>query len=211
MFSWLMAKFYDAIMSDAEEKCLHDWRASLLQELSGDVLEIGCGTGANLPFYPSTVQHLVLVEPDKNMRQKLTQKISDYPNLHITQLDYRGDVIPMPDKCFDAVVSTLVLCTVKDPHKILAEIYRILKPQAKLVFIEHVAAVNNPARLKWQKRLNPFWKIISCGCHLTRSTEKNLVDAGFQIEAITRESMRGVPPIVRPSIRGIAIKKDRTA
>lgn len=206
MFCWLQAKFYDKIMADAEEKCLRDWRTSLLQDLSGQVLELGCGTGANLAFYPATVKHLVLAEPDGHMRQKLAVKLSQYQHLRVTVLDYNGEFIPIPNDSFDAVVSTLVLCTVKNPQLILSEIYRVLKPQAKLVFIEHVAAVNNTTRFKWQRRLEPFWKIISCGCHLTRSTEQNIVQAGFKLQEITRQSMRGVPPIVRPSIRGKAVK-----
>ena len=75
-----------------------------------------------------------------------------------------------------------------------------------MIFIEHVAAINNPQRFKWQKRLEPFWKMVSCGCHLTRSTEQNIIQADFKFQEITRQSMRGVPPIVRPSIRGIATK-----
>jgi ubiquinone/menaquinone biosynthesis C-methylase UbiE len=125
--------------------------------------------------------------------------------LHVRILDYNGEIISLPDNSLDAVVSTLVLCTVKDPKRILSEIHRILKPQAKLIFIEHVAALSNPSRLKWQKCLEPFWKIINCGCHLTRTTEQFIVESGFTFQDITRQSMRGVPPIVRPTIRGIAI------
>jgi ubiquinone/menaquinone biosynthesis C-methylase UbiE len=206
MFSWMMAKFYDRIMADAEDRCLRDWRAALLQDLSGKVLELGCGTGANLEFYPTTVKQLALAEPDRNMRQKLTKKLPQYQYLEAIVLDYSGEYIPIPDNSVDAVVCTLVLCTVKNPQQILSEIYRILKPRGRLVFIEHVAAVNNPKRLKWQTRIEPIWKIIGCGCHLTRPTEQNLIQAGFTIQNITNESMRGVPPIVRPSIRGTAIK-----
>lgn len=194
-------------MANAEERILRDWRCSLLQGLSGEVFELGCGTGANLPFYSAKVKHLVLAEPDKHMRQMLSEKLPKYPNLRTSILDYNGEIIPFPDNSVDVVVSTLVLCTVRDPKQILSEIYRILKPQGKLVFIEHVAAENNADRLKWQRRLEPFWKIIACGCHLTRNTEKYIIQAGFQIQEITRQSMRGVPAIVRPSIRGYAVKK----
>lgn len=206
MFSWLQAKLYDKMMADAEERCLRSWRASLLRDLSGEVLELGCGTGANLEFYPATITRLVLIEPNENMRQKLAIKLSQYQDLPVKVLESSGDRIPVADDSFDAVVSTLVLCSVKNPQQTLSEIYRILKPQAKLIFIEHVAAINNPVRLKWQKRLEPFWKIINCGCHLTRYTEKNIIQAGFKIQEITPQSMRGVPPIVRPSIRGQAVK-----
>src|ERR1700733_15301846 len=146
MFSRLMAKFYDRMMADAEEKCLQDWRKSLLENLSGKVLELGCGTGANLEFYPTTVKHLVFAEPCRYMQEQLQTKLLQYKHLDVSILDYDGKTIPLPNDTFDAVVSTLVLCSVSNPQQTLAEIYRVLKPKAKLVFIEHVAAVNNPRR-----------------------------------------------------------------
>ena len=206
MIAWLFAKFYDPLMRDAEDRCLRDWRQSLLKNLSGTVLELGCGTGANLEFYPATVKSLQLIEPNRTMRQMLDKTLLRYPHLQVTTLDCSGELLPFPDHHFDSVVSTLVLCSVKNPQQMLSETYRVLKPNGKLIFIEHVAATENLNRLKWQKRLQPFWKIINCGCHLTRSTERNMIEAGFKIEEITRQSMRGVPPIVRPSIRGNAIK-----
>ena len=126
MFAWLLAKFYDKIMADAEEKNLRNWRASLLQDLSGRVLELGCGTGANLAFYPTTVKELVLAEPDRHMRQQLALKLSQAKHLQTTILEYNGESISLPDNSFDAIVSTLVLCSVKNPQQILSEIYRVL-------------------------------------------------------------------------------------
>lgn len=206
MFSWLMAKFYDKILADAEEKCLREWRSLLLKDLSGEVLELGCGTGANLEFYPPNIKNLVLAEPDQNMQIQLSKKLLQFPNLKTKVLDYNGETFDLPDNSLDAVISTLVLCTVKNPKKILSEIHRVLKPEGKLIFIEHVIAKNNPSRLKWQQRLEPIWKIVACGCHLTRDTESEIELAGFKYVEITRQSMRGVPPIVRPSIHGVAVK-----
>ncbi len=210
MLSWLFAKYYDRIMADAEQKGLQEWRQSLLKDLSGEVLELGCGTGSNFAFYPPSVKHLTLAEPSLYMQQQLKMKLLQYKHLNVTILDYDGNTIPAPNNHFDAVVCTLVLCSVNKPMDTLAEIYRILKPQAKLIFIEHVAAANNSNRLNWQKRLAPIWKIIGCGCHLTRQTEQLIRQAGFDMQEITRESMRGVPPIVRPSIRGIAVKQNKS-
>jgi ubiquinone/menaquinone biosynthesis C-methylase UbiE len=206
MISWLFAKFYDQLMMDAEERCLREWRQSLLKNLSGTVLELGCGTGANLEFYPEAVKDLQLIEPNHTMRQNLDKKLLQYPRLQVKTLDFKGELLPFPANHFDSVVSTLVLCSVKNPRQMLSETYRVLKPNGKLIFIEHVAATENLSRLKWQKRLEPFWKILNCGCHLTRPTERSITEAGFKIEAIAHQSMRGVPPIVRPSIRGYAIK-----
>jgi ubiquinone/menaquinone biosynthesis C-methylase UbiE len=187
---------------------LRDWRSALLQDVQGEVLELGCGTGANLPFLSQKVSHLAIAEPNKYMRQKFAAKQAQFPQLNVTLLDYNGEMIPLPNESVDAVVSTLVLCTVDDSKKTLNEIYRILKPQAKLYFIEHVAALNNPGRLKWQNFFEPVWHVLGCGCHLTRQTEQSIIQAGFIIQGIKRESMRGVPPIVRPSIRGVAVKSN---
>lgn len=211
IFSWLMAQIYDRSMQDAETKCLHDWRLSLLGNLSGKVLEIGCGTGLNLEYYPDTVTQLTLLEPDANMRKKLHEKINvrKNSNIKIEILDYAAESISLPNDSYDAVVSTLVLCSVKNQNKVLTEVHRILHPGGKFVFIEHIAATNKPDRLKWQRRLEPLWKIIACNCHLTRPTEKAITQAGFSFDEITHQSMRGVPAIARPSIKGIAVKNTR--
>lgn len=206
MCQWLMAKVYDKIMQDAEDKGLRDWRQQLLQNISGDVLELGCGTGANLEFYPETVKRLVLIEPNVHMRKKLQAKISSTKQTNIELLNDKAESISLPDASLDAVVCTLVLCSVKHLDKTLSEIYRVLRPQGKFFFIEHVAATNNIKRYKWQRRLAFLWKFIAAGCHITRRTEDAITQAGFKIVEIDRQSMRGVPAIVRPSIRGIAVK-----
>jgi ubiquinone/menaquinone biosynthesis C-methylase UbiE len=205
MFSWLFAKIYDRMMLDAEEKCLNEWRADLLRDLKGNVLELGCGTGANLGYYPTDVKHLALAEPNEHMVHELHKKLIQFPKLKTDVLNYDGNKIPLAEKSIDAVVLTLVLCSVENPQNMLSEIHRVLKPQGKLYFIEHVAAFDNPVRLKWQKRFEPLWKVLACGCHLTRSTEATIENSGFKIEKILRESLRGVPKLVRPSIRGVAL------
>ena len=205
-FSWLMASIYDNVMQKAEERCLHEWRMELLSPLSGDVLEIGCGTGINFDYYPHTLHRLTLLEPDANMRKKLDEKISAKKRTNIELLDACAEKIPAADASYDVVVSTLVLCSVENPDKVLSEIHRVLRSQGKLVFIEHVAAMNNPHRLRWQNRLEPIWKKVACGCHLTRNTETTIIRAGFAFDNISHQSIRGVPAIVRPSIKGIASK-----
>lgn len=206
MCQWLMAKVYDNIMQDAEAKGLRNWRQQLLQTISGDVLELGSGTGANLEFYPDTVKRIVIIEPSVHMRKKLQAKISGIKYANIELLNDTAESISLPDASFDAVVCTLVLCSVKHLEKTLSEIHRVLRPQGKLFFIEHVAATHNIKRYKWQLRLAFLWKFIAAGCHITRRTEDAIAQAGFKIVEIERQSMRGVPKIVRPSIRGVAIK-----
>ena len=200
--SWLMAAIYDGMMRASEEACLGAWRTELLRELSGSVLEIGAGTGATLGLYPKAVTRLVMCEPDPHMRRKLQSKAGkvEVASFSIEELPFENE--------FDAVVCSLVLCSVKDQKEALARIRRVLKPGGRLVFLEHVAADGKPNRLKWQGRIEPVWKHLMGNCHLTRRTEAAIQAAGFRIERIQRESMRKALPVCRPSIRGIARRTD---
>jgi ubiquinone/menaquinone biosynthesis C-methylase UbiE len=203
---WWVAGLYDRSMRQSEEACLDFWRTELLRELSGEVLEIGAGTGASLPRYPKAVTRLVLCEPDKHMRRKLQARVESLGLRHANVLDASLDDLPVAPKSFDAVVCSLVLCSVSDQHRALSAIMRVLKPHGRLVFLEHVAADNNPRRLRWQRHLEPIWKRFMGNCHLARRTESAILGAGFEIEWIKRESIRKALPIVRPSIRGVAQK-----
>jgi ubiquinone/menaquinone biosynthesis C-methylase UbiE len=202
-----MAQIYDKLMQKGESRCLHDWRAQLLKQVQGSVLEIGAGTGMNLDYYPHSANPIYLLEPDPSMQAKLQNKISKKSDTPIKIISSNAESIPLPNASCDYVISTLVLCSVNNPQSVLSEIHRVLKPDGKFIFIEHVAAQNNPARLKWQQRLEPFWKIIACNCHLTRNTEQEILHAGFKFINIERQSMRGVPAIVRPSIKGVATRQ----
>jgi ubiquinone/menaquinone biosynthesis C-methylase UbiE len=204
--SWLMAAVYDRFMRGSEEACLAQWRAELLRDVSGAVLEVGAGTGVTLPHYPNSVTRLVLSEPDAHMRRKLEKKVnaSALRNVEISVAPL--DSLPFRPGEFDAVVCSLVLCSVPEQPAALAAIARVLKPGGRLVFLEHVAADGRPGRLKWQRRIEPVWKHLAGNCHLTRRTEAAIAAAGFEIERIQRESIRKALPIVRPSIRGIARK-----
>ena len=201
-----MASIYDSFTRASEEACLRSWRAALLKDLAGQVLEIGAGTGANLPHFPQAVTRLVLSEPDPHMRRKLQERCIalGLPRAEVSEASIAA--LPMTDASLDAVVCSLVLCSVPDQKAALAEIARVLRPGGRLVFMEHVAADGRPGRLKWQGRIEPVWKRLMGNCHLTRRTEAAILAAGFEIETIERESIRKALPIVRPSIRGVARK-----
>jgi ubiquinone/menaquinone biosynthesis C-methylase UbiE len=201
--SWLMAAVYDRFMKVSEEACLGKWRAELLADLSGEVLEVGAGTGSTLSLYPKAVTRLVLAEPDPHMRRRLREKPRP---AGVEVSDASLEKLAFDDRSFDAVVCSLVLCSVRDQKAALAEIARVLRPGGRLVFLEHVAADGKPDRLKWQGRIEPVWKHLMGNCHLTRRTEAAIAAAGLQIERIQRESIRKALPIVRPSIRGSARK-----
>ncbi len=202
--SFLTAYFYDKIMADTEQACLQQWRKELLQNVSGEVLEIGSGTGANLKFYPKQNIQLTLSEPDKNMRKQLTSKVASFELNCIS--DGSAEDIPSKDGTFDYVVASLVCCSVKNLDAALIEIQRVLKTGGSLIFMEHVAAATGTKRRWWQNFFNPVWKKLAGNCHLNRETEAAILAAGFEMKAITRESMRKAMPLVRPTIRGHAIK-----
>jgi ubiquinone/menaquinone biosynthesis C-methylase UbiE len=184
---------------------LQAWRRELLAPLSGDVLEVGAGTGANLEHYGQDVQRLVLCEPDASMRTKLSERTAR-TNRPTEVVDSPAQALRVPDATFDAVVSTLVLCSVPRQDEALSELRRVLKPGGTLVFLEHVLAVDNPPRMRWQQRLEPLWTRVIPHCHITRDTERAIWDAGFRIETCARESMRKAIPLARPTIRGLATK-----
>lgn len=202
----LIAAIYDRLTEASEEACLRQWRAELLRDLTGQVLEVGTGTGRNIPFYPSGLERLVLTEPDQHMRRRLSEKIRTQAPARAELLDASLEALPFPAQSFDAVVATLVLCSVPHPEKALTEIHRVLKPGGQYVFLEHVAAEDRPRRLRWQHRVEPFWKRIAGGCHLTRRTADAIAAAGFRVADLRRESMRKAWPLVRPTIRGTAQK-----
>ena len=202
--SWLFSTIYDPFMRRTERACLDEWRADLLAGAAGEVLEIGAGTGANVPFYGKDATRLVFTEPDAHMRKRLSRRVA---TLHVQRAEVSaGEVghLPFDAASFDTVVSTLVLCSVPDLAQSLADVRRVLRPGGRLIFLEHVAADDQPDRLAWQQRLEPAWLLVSGNCHLTRRTGQAIRDAGFEIEREARESMRKALPFVRPSVRGVA-------
>lgn len=203
--SLLTATFYNKMMLNIEQRCLRSWRTSLLADIRGEALEIGAGTGLSLSCYPETVRHLTLSEPDQHMRSQL-HKAAQQQAIPTTIIDARGETIQLTSGTFDAVILCLVLCSVSDPPRVLAEAHRLLKPSGRLYFMEHVAAPINSSRLRWQQCLEPFWKRLAGNCHLTRRTEQLIANSGFCFEQLLREEMRPAPSFVRPTIRGIASK-----
>ena len=204
--SFLIASFYDSLMAKTEQACLTQWRQDLLAQVSGEVLEIGAGTGANIRLYPGTVSRLVLTEPDRHMRRALQKKLLSEQAKNVSVIDASAEQIGADDESFDYVVSSLVCCSVSNLEASLGEVWRVLRPGGSLVFLEHVAAAPGSSRRRWQNAINPLWKTFMGNCHLNRETERAIISRGFEIIQIERESMRKAPSIVRPTIRGIATK-----
>ena len=199
-----MAAWYDRSLAKVEDACLREWRADLLGDLGGEVLEVGAGTGLNVAHYGPAVSRLVLAEPDPHMRAKLEQRAGTGGVVEVVESGV--DPMPFADESFDVVVATLVLCSVPDPEAGLAEIHRVLRPGGQFVYLEHVAAVENPKRHRWQRRVEPVWKRVAGNCHLTRATDQAIPAAGFELVDARRESMRKMSPLLRTSARGVAVK-----
>ncbi|WP_426416011.1 class I SAM-dependent methyltransferase [Aestuariirhabdus sp. LZHN29] len=205
--SRLIAMLYDRMMQGTELACLQQWRGALLANCYGRVLEIGAGTGASLPLYPPGIDELLVSEPDPAMRRQLQRRIDSTRVAFATALaDYQGERLLVDDESVDCVVSSLVLCSVHNQAGTLTEIFRVLKPGGQLLFLEHVAAQEGTGRHRWQRLVEPLWKRVAGNCHLTRCTEQAIIEAGFELAQVQRESLRKVPPFVRPSIRGLARK-----
>jgi ubiquinone/menaquinone biosynthesis C-methylase UbiE len=191
---------YDACLAPAERRWVAGLRERLLSGVAGDVLEIGAGTGANLPFYRAA-GHLTATEPSAAMRAKLAAKLGQ-AQVPTEIVDATADALPFPDASFDAVVSTLVLCTVPEQPRALAEIRRVLTPAGRLVFFEHVRA-RGAAGLA-QDLITPLTRVLAAGCHPNRDTATAITAAGFGIETIATIKPKPHTPLIAPFIYGVA-------
>jgi ubiquinone/menaquinone biosynthesis C-methylase UbiE len=200
---WLFATLSDRITAGTEAAGLSAFRQGLLAGASGRVLEIGAGTGANLPFYTGPVESLTLVEPEAPMVRRLARRVSDHKRA-VEIVEAAAEHLPFEDGRFDTVVSTLVLCTVRDQPRVLAEIRRVLAPAGRLLFIEHVRA-EDPRLARWQDRLNGINRIVAHGCNCNRSTVDAMRRAGFAIASVTRARLPKAPPFVSPLVLGVAV------
>jgi ubiquinone/menaquinone biosynthesis C-methylase UbiE len=198
----VFAAGYDKFMAGTEKAGLADRRKQLLAGARGRVLEVGGGTGANLPFYGNDVEEVVVTEPEEPMARRLERKLEN-ASAPARVVRAPAEQLPFEDASFDVVVSTLVLCTVKDPARALGEIHRVLKPEGQLLFLEHVRS-DSPKLARWQDRFNVVNKRIGHGCNCNRRTLASIEGAGFSIADIEHDRLPKAPPFVRPLIVGSA-------
>ena len=213
IISWrrFFAHHYDGFMAPVERRALAAIRSSLISQVRGRVLEIGAGTGANLPFYPDDV-NTVLTEPDREMRRELWTKVNgrNDPSMSLELMAAAAERLPFRDGGFDFVVATLMLCSVQDPLAACLEIRRVLEPGGRLLFMEHIRG--NGRHGSWQDRLQPVWSTIGCGCHPNRDTLSILEEAGFEFDELRSfDPFEGLPRathfltrIVLPFVWGVA-------
>ncbi|MFI5955913.1 class I SAM-dependent methyltransferase [Cryptosporangium sp. NPDC051539] len=197
------AAVYDPFLALGEKRTMGRQRAELLATAKGDVLELGAGTGLNLGHYPEKLTTLTVSEPDAAMRARLQRRAgrvrTSYP---VTVSPDRAEALSFPDAAFDAVVSTLVLCTVQDPAATLTEVRRVLRPGGRLLLIEHVSAPAGSRLARWQRRSARPWKAFAGGCRCDQGTVRLLTDAGFSVAALKEETWTGMPKIVAPLVVG---------
>jgi len=196
------AVLYDPFLWVAEWAGLRARRKELLSRAQGVTVEIGVGTGLNLPHYPDGLSELVLVEPDVAMRSRLETRVRR-SGRRARLIDGSAERLPFADGSVDTIVSTFVLCTVDAPDLALREISRVLRPGGQLLFIEHVRS-DSPSLAYWQDRLARPWRRFAQGCRCNRATAELIVSCGLELEQVHQASWRAMPPIVRPLVAGRA-------
>ncbi len=189
----LFAALYDPMNRGLERTWGAAQRRALLASLRGRVLDIGIGTGANLPYYPPETT-VVGIEPDPHMLRRAQAKLAAGGRTSVEFRQAPAEALPFADASFDHVVCTLVLCTVHEPDRALAEIRRVLKPEGEVYFLEHVRPDGGKGRLL--DIVRPVWSAMSAGCIVNRRTGQLLERAGFHIDALETQQMRGLPVII---------------
>ena len=178
-------------------------RRIMVPEAKGRVLEVGMGSGTNLPYYDaSRVTQIIGVEPSEGMRIKAARAIAGQ-EIPVELVDAPGEALPVEDGSIDTVLLTFTLCTIPDYQAALEEMRRVLKPEGRLVFVEHGLACDAGV-VTWQRRIEPIWKRIAGGCHLTRPMDKLIADAGFRIDRLEADYIPKTPKISGYVYKGLA-------
>jgi ubiquinone/menaquinone biosynthesis C-methylase UbiE len=188
----LHARIYDVVCGWEERHGLLEWRKTLVGDLTGDVVEIGAGTGLNLPHYPAGAR-VVASDYDPVMLSRAVPRARSAP-ADVTLLVADAMVLPFAEGSADMVVIGFMLCSVPDPDRALAEVRRVLKPGGRLRFAEHVRARDGTVLARVQDVINPVWRVVSGGCNANRRTLDRARAAGFEVDRL-HEFELGLPHI----------------
>ena len=170
-------------------------RRQLLAHIQGEVLEIGFGTGLNLPFYQN-IDQLYALEPNSDVYLLAQQQVLQ-ANFPVQHIQASAEKLPFADASLDNIVSTWTMCSIADLDLALSEIYRVLKPEGTLHLVEHVQYNDNQRLKKWQQRLTPVQKVLADGCHLDRNIELALLNANFKFTLKAYYDAYGLPKLAR--------------
>ena len=184
-------------------KTVEPLRRRVCEGLAGEVVEIGFGSGLNVPFYPAAVTRVAAVEP-ADLGWKLAEKRLMETRIQVQRSGLDGQSLPFPENTFDAALSTWTLCTIPDAAAALAELRRVLKPGGTFHFVEHGLAPDEPVR-RWQRRLDPMEKRLFGGCHFTRPIVELVTGAGFTIKEVDVFYEDGAPKFAGADSLGIAV------
>lgn len=199
----LFARLYMR-MSRKRHETEDEHRTKMLAGLAGQVIEVGAGNGLNFSLYPEAVERVLAVEPEPRLRAAALEEAEDAP-VEIEVVDGVAAALPADDGSQDAVVASLVLCSVRDQAEALAEMKRVLKPGGELRFYEHVQSDTQPLRSVLTFADKTFWPKLAGGCHATRHTDEAIERAGFEIESVRRFKFSpGFPVPKTPHILGRA-------
>lgn len=192
----------DRALSGTEFK----WRRQkVVSRAAGKVLEIGFGTGLNLPHYTSAVTSLTLLDPARLLPAKVQRRMDACRARQVVRVDGSAERLPFSDATFDVVVSTFSLCSIPDAQAALAEVRRVLHPRGTLLFAEHGRAAERSVA-RWQDRLNSLNAFCGCGCNLNRPIDTWIEAAGFQIQELDRTPLTGAPRLVGSMYVGVATR-----
>ena len=201
------AAVYDRLMSSAERSFMKGVREEIAGGASGRVLELGAGTGANFAYYGASAQELFAIEPDPYMLERAQRRAGE-SGRPIDLRQASAEAIPFEDASFDTVVSTLVMCSVRDPIRALSEARRVLKPSGKLRLYDHVR-YDHAFGAFWQDLVTPAWRWLGAGCHPNRDIAALVREAGFEFDQLEiSKPLPPIPPMIfsRPHIKGVAIR-----
>ena len=207
MTSWyerkILPHLIDSACSQPPKHTQHKLRAQYVSQAKGKVLEIGIGSGLNLAHYSNAVESITGVDPAEELTAKARDR-ADAISASVDVIGVSGESIPVSSESFDSVVCTWTLCSIPEPEAAVAEMFRALKPGGQLIFVEH--GRSDEAHIqKWQRRIEPLWKVIGGGCHLTRRADDLIRGGGFEIEHFSSGYEPG-PKIAAFMMHGLATR-----